>query len=248
MRYDGRSADQLRKLTIDPFYLSTIPYSVMICTGDTRVLCCATLDKGIPNWLKGQGKGWVTAEYGMLPKSSNERIQRERKTVSGRTQEIQRLIGRSLRAAIDLTKLGEKQIMIDCDVIQADGGTRTASITGGFVALNILINDMLMRGDLKENPIKENVCAISAGIVDNEAVLDLNYKEDAAAEVDMNMIMTSSLKLVEVQGTGEGKTFSRKELDHILDLGEKAVSQIVKAQNEAVALWVDTAVRKQKHV
>ena len=248
MRHDGRASDQLRKLTIDPSYLSTIPYSVLISTGDTRVLCCATLDKGVPNWLKGQGKGWVTAEYGMLPKSSNERIQRERKTVSGRTQEIQRLIGRSLRASIDLTKLGEKQIMIDCDVIQADGGTRTASITGGFVALNILINDMLMRGDLKENPITENVCAISAGIVDNEAVLDLNYKEDAAAEVDMNMIMTSSLKLVEVQGTGEGKTFSRKELDHILDLGEKAVSQIVKAQNEAVALWIDTAVKKQKNV
>jgi len=248
MRNDGRASNQLRKLTIDPFYLSTIPYSVLISTGDTRVLCCATLDKGVPHWLKGQGKGWVTAEYGMLPKSSNERIQRERKTVSGRTQEIQRLIGRSLRASIDLGKLGEKQIMIDCDVIQADGGTRTASITGGFVALNLLINDMLMRGDLKENPITENVCAISAGIVDNEAVLDLNYKEDAAAEVDMNMIMTSSLKLVEVQGTGEGKTFSRQELDHILDLGEKAVSQIVKAQNEAIALWVDTTIKKQKNL
>ncbi|MCX6112738.1 MAG: ribonuclease PH [Proteobacteria bacterium] len=244
MRNDDRMSNQIRKLTIDPFYLTTIPHSVLISTGNTRVLCCATLDKVFPSWLKGQSKGWITAEYGMLPKSSIERIQRERKTVSGRTQEIQRLIGRSLRASIDLTKLGEKQIMIDCDVIQADGGTRTASITGGFVALNILINDMLMKGDLKENPIIENVCAISAGIVDNEAVLDLNYKEDAAAEVDMNMVMTASLKLVEVQGTGEGKTFSRKELDNILDLGEKAIPQIVKAQNEAVALWVDAAVKE----
>ncbi|MEI6080676.1 MAG: ribonuclease PH, partial [bacterium] len=153
MRHDGRQCDHIRTLTIDPFYLSTVPYSVLISMGDTRVLCCATLDRGVPSWLKGQGKGWVTAEYGMLPRSCNDRIQRERKSVSGRTQEIQRLIGRSLRASIDLVKLGEKQIMIDCDVIQADGGTRTASITGGFVALNILINDMLMRGDLKENPI-----------------------------------------------------------------------------------------------
>jgi ribonuclease PH len=243
MRHDGRKPDQIRQLTIDPFYLTTVPYSVLISTGDTRVLCCATLDRGVPQWLKGQGKGWVTAEYGMLPRSSNERIPRERKTVSGRTQEIQRLIGRSLRASVDLTKLGERQIMIDCDVIQADGGTRTASITGGFVALNILINDLVMRGEIKENPIIENVCAISGGIVEGVACLDLNYKEDAAAEVDMNMVITSSLKLVEVQGTGEGKTFTRDELDDILTLGENIVPRIVGAQNEAVAMWIDRTLR-----
>lgn len=243
MRHDGRKFNELRKITIDPFYLSTVPYSVLISMGNTRVLCCATLDKGIPNWLRGQNKGWVTAEYGMLPRCSNERIQRERKTVSGRTQEIQRLIGRSLRASIDLVKLGEKQIMIDCDVIQADGGTRTASVTGGFVALNILINDLLMKGELKENPIIENVCAISAGIVDGEAVIDLDYKEDSTAEVDMNMIMTASMKLVEVQGTGEGKTFSRTELDNILTLGEKSVPQMIKTQNQALAEWIDYAVK-----
>lgn len=243
MRHDGRKVNELRKITIDPFYLSTVPYSVLISMGNTRVLCCATLDKGIPNWLRGQNKGWVTAEYGMLPRCSNERIQRERKTVSGRTQEIQRLIGRSLRASIDLVKLGERQIMIDCDVIQADGGTRTASVTGGFVALNILINDLLMKGELKENPIIENVCAISAGIVDGEAVIDLDYKEDSTAEVDMNMIMTASMKLVEVQGTGEGKTFSRTELDSILTLGEKAVPQMIKMQNQALAEWIDFSVK-----
>lgn len=243
MRHDGRKVNELRKITIDPFYLSTVPYSVLISMGNTRVLCCATLDKGIPNWLRGQNKGWVTAEYGMLPRCSNERIQRERKTVSGRTQEIQRLIGRSLRASIDLVKLGERQIMIDCDVIQADGGTRTASITGGFVALNILINDLLMKGELKENPIIENVCAISAGIVNGEAVIDLDYEEDSTAEVDMNMIMTASMKLVEVQGTGEGKTFSRTELDSILTLGEKAVPQMIKMQNQALAEWIDFSVK-----
>jgi ribonuclease PH len=243
MRHDGRKPDQIRQLTIDPFYLSTVPYSVLISTGDTRVLCCATLDRGVPPWLKGQGKGWVTAEYGMLPRSSNERIPRERKTVSGRTQEIQRLIGRSLRASVDLVKLGERQIMIDCDVIQADGGTRTASITGGFVALNMLISDLVMRGDLKESPIIENVCAISAGIVEGVACLDLNYKEDASADVDMNMVVTSSLKLVEVQGTGEGKTFTRDELDDILTLGEKIVPHIVSAQNDAVAMWIDRTLR-----
>ena len=234
MRHDKRSADQLRKFEIDTSYLTKTPYSVLISTGDTRVLCCATLDKGVPPWLKGQGKGWVTAEYGMLPKSSNERIQRERKSVSGRTQEIQRLIGRSLRACIDLKELGERQIMIDCDVIQADGGTRTASINGGFVALSLLIKDMIKKGELTSNPIKENVCAMSVGVIKGELCADLDYVEDSSAEVDMNIVMTSGGDLVEVQGTAEGGTFSRAELDGMVALGMKSMPAIIKAQDEAI--------------
>ncbi len=235
MRHDGRACEQLRELCIDTSYLTKTPYSVLISTGDTRVLCCATLDKGVPPWLKGQGKGWITAEYGMLPKSSNERIQRERKTVSGRTQEIQRLIGRSLRACIDLKELGERQIMVDCDVIQADGGTRTASINGGFVALSLLIKDMIKKGDLTTNPIKENVCAISIGVVKGELCADLDYIEDSGAQVDMNLVMTSGGRLVEVQGTAEGGTFSKSELDGMVALGIKTMPLIVKAQNEAIS-------------
>jgi ribonuclease PH len=241
-RHDGRSCDQIRELKMDPFYLSTISHSVMISMGNTRVLCCATLDKGIPGWLRGQGKGWVTAEYGMLPKSSPERIQRERRSVSGRTQEIQRLIGRSLRAGVDLKKLGEKQIMIDCDVIQADGGTRTASITGGFVALRMLINDLLIKKEISEDPIIKNICAISAGIVKGEVCIDLDYIEDSSAEVDMNIVLTSDLDLVEVQGTGEEKTFSRKELDLILELAEKTAPNIFDAQDKAIAEYLKLKV------
>ena len=235
MRHDKRRNEELRTLTIDPKYLDNTNYSVLISMGRTKVLCCATLDKGVPPWLKGQGKGWVTAEYGMLPKSSPERIQRERKSVSGRTQEIQRLIGRSLRACIDLEKLGEKQIMIDCDVIQADGGTRTASINGGFVALRMLINDMLKRGDIAVDPIKENVCALSVGVIKKEICADLDYIEDSSAEVDMNLVMTASGSLVEVQGTGEGATFTKAELDGMVSLGMGCMPQIIKAQNEAIA-------------
>jgi len=238
MRHDGRKHNELRKFTMDPFYLNTIPYNVLVCSGNTRVLCCATLDKGVPPWLKGQGKGWVTAEYGMLPKSSNERIQRERKSVSGRTQEIQRLIGRSIRAGVDLIKLGEKQILVDCDVIQADGGTRTASINGAFVALSMLFHDMLARGEIKETPLIETICAISAGIVNGEPCLDLDYIEDSTAHVDMNIIMTGNKKLVEVQGTAEGKTFERAELDALIDLGEGCVKDLVAVQNKALAEWI----------
>lgn len=238
MRNDGRKNGDLRELSMDPFYLDLVPYTVLVCMGKTRVLCCATLDKGVPSWLKGQGKGWVTAEYGMLPRSSNERIQRERKSVSGRTQEIQRLIGRSLRAGVDLVKLGERQIIVDCDVIQADGGTRTASINGAFVALRMLINDLMKKGELKEDPIVEPICAISAGIVNGEPCLDLDYIEDSSAHVDMNIIMTGSKKLVEVQGTAEGKTFARKELDALVDLGESSVEKIVGVQEKALSAWL----------
>jgi len=234
MRHDGRKNNELRKLTMEPGHLDTISHNVLVCMGKTRVLCCATLDKGVPPWLKGQGRGWVTAEYGMLPKSSPERIQRERKSVSGRTQEIQRLIGRSLRACIDLTKLGEKQIMIDCDVIQADGGTRTASINGGFVVLRMLINDMIKKGDLASDPIKENICALSVGVIKKDICADLDYVEDSSAEVDMNLVMTSGGNLVEVQGTAEGGTFSKSELDGMVELGMSSMPAIIKAQNEAV--------------
>lgn len=243
MRVDGRSFDSIRDLRIDPFFLPLISHSVLVECGNTRVICCATEEKGVAPWLKGKGKGWVTAEYGMLPKSSPERIKRERNSVSGRTQEIQRLIGRSLRAVVDLQKLGEKTINIDCDVIQADGGTRTASVTGGFVALSLLINEMRMRGDLAANPIKENVCAISVGKVAGNAVIDLNYAEDSSAGVDMNVVMTSSLGLVELQGTGEDGPFSRDDVESFLNLVENVVPNIVEKQNQAITAWIE---RKKK--
>ncbi|MBN1114415.1 MAG: ribonuclease PH [Oligoflexia bacterium] len=244
MRADGRTRDVTRDLRIDPFFLDKISHSVKVSMGSTVMVCCATLEKGVPNWIKGQGRGWVTAEYGMLPRSSNERIKRERSSLSGRTQEIQRLIGRSLRACVDLRKLGERQIIVDCDVIQADGGTRTLGITGGFVALSLLVNDMLLRRELYENPIMENVAAVSVGIVDGEYCVDLNYEEDSSAGVDMNVVLTSSLSLVEVQGTAEGQTFSRDELVKLLGFAENAVPQIFDCQNEAVSAWVD-ARRKE---
>lgn len=243
MRADGRNFDEIRQLKIDPFYLPIISNSVLVECGNTRVVCCATEEKGVAPWLKGKGKGWVTAEYGMLPKSSPERIKRERNSVSGRTQEIQRLIGRSLRAVVNLQKLGEKTINIDCDVIQADGGTRTASVTGGFVALSILLNDMRIRGDINDNPINENVCAISVGKVAGNAMIDLNYAEDSTAGVDMNIVMTSSLKLVELQGTGEDGPFSREDVEIFLNLAEQVVPGIVEKQNQAVAAWIE---RKRK--
>lgn len=243
MRVDGRNLDEIRQLKIDPFYLPLISHSVLVECGNTRVICCATEEKGVAPWLKGKGKGWVTAEYGMLPKSSPERIKRERNNVSGRTQEIQRLIGRSLRAVVNLQKMGEKTIHIDCDVIQADGGTRTASVTGGFVALSLLLHDMRKRGDLNDNPINENVCAISVGKVGGDPMIDLNYSEDSTAGVDMNVVMTSSLKLVELQGTGEDGPFDRVDIDSFLNLVEKTVPLIVEKQNKAIADWIE---RKSK--
>lgn len=238
MRNDGRENSKIRELKIDPFFLSDTPYSVLISLGKTKVLCTATLEKNVPMWMKGKGKGWLTAEYAMLPRSSSERIRRERNGVKGRTQEIQRLIGRSLRSSIDLSLLGEKQIIIDCDVIQADGGTRTASITGGFVALSILISDALNKKQTEKNPIKENVCAISAGIdKDNNAILDLNYLEDSSALVDMNIVMTESGKFIEVQGTGEESTFTKGELDTLLDLSKNSLKEIIDAQNSAIKIW-----------
>ena len=237
-RSDGRKPEEIRKLLIDPFYLSTVKNSVMVTMGGTRVLCCASLEKTLPMWLRGQGKGWITAEYGMLPKSSPERIVRERRSVSGRTQEIQRLIGRSLRAAVKLEKLGERLIMVDCDVIQADGGTRTASVTGGFVALSILIDEMIKKGDISENPILQPVCAVSAGIVSDTVCIDLDYPEDSSALVDLNMVFTSSTELVEVQGTGEGRSFSSTELAKMIELGKQAVPSILSSQEQAISEYL----------
>lgn len=234
---ENREKNQTRELKIDPFFLNAVEYSVLISIGNTKVICAATLEKGVPRWLKGKGKGWVTAEYGMLPKSTEERIRRERKSVSGRTQEIQRLIGRSLRAGVDMEVLGERQITIDCDVIQADGGTRTASITGGFVALSLLINDLLKKKILKKNPIISNVMAISCGIVEDKQLLDLQYTEDSAAQVDMNVVVNGEGNLIEVQGTGEERAFSQKELNNLVDLAIASIPQIKKTQDDAIKLW-----------
>lgn len=234
MRFSNRAFNEMREIKIQTNFLKKIPYSVLIDAGATKVICCASLDESFPSWLKGKGKGWITAEYGMLPKSSKERIKRERKSVSGRTHEIQRLIGRSLRAVVDLEKLGERQILIDCDVIEADGGTRTASITASFVALSLLIKDLLKQGVLKQNPILENVCAISVGIVNDGIVADLDYSEDSTAQVDMNIVMTSSLKLIEVQGTAEDKPFSKTDLIKLVELAEYVVPELIDIQNKAI--------------
>ena len=232
----GRKENEARKMSINPFFLN-VKNSVLISVGNTKVICSATLEKGVPRWLQGQGKGWITAEYGMLPKCTEERIKRERKSVSGRTQEIQRLIGRSLRAGVDLEALGERQITIDCDVIQADGGTRTASITGGFVALSMLINEMLQKKILKQNPIKTNIMAISCGIVADKQLLDLQYSEDSVAQVDMNVIMNSNGELIEIQGTGEGRSFSQEELNKLIELAKAEIPYITKLQNDAIATY-----------
>jgi ribonuclease PH len=234
MRHNNRAKNIIRELNFNTKFLKTIPYSVLVETGNTRILSCASLDNFLPNWLRGKGKGWISAEYSMLPKSSNERIKRERKSLAGRTQEIQRLIGRSLRAVVDLYKLGERQILIDCDVIEADGGTRCASINGAFVALSLLVKDLMRNKIILENPILENVCAISAGILNNDYYLDLDYNEDSNAQVDANIVMTSSLKLVEIQSTAEEDTFSKEQLIKLIELAERTIPSIVEKQNNVI--------------
>ena len=233
-RVDGRSPDEGRPLTITPRYLKHAEGSVLIEVGDTKVICAATVEDRVPPFLKGSGKGWVTAEYGMLPRSSQERIPREsvRGKISGRTQEIQRLIGRSLRAVIDLPKLGERTVWIDCDVIQADGGTRTASISGAFVALALALREREQAGKLDANPIKDHVAATSIGIVESHYLLDLNYHEDSRAEVDMNVVMTGAGAFVEVQGTAEAEPFSHEALQQMLGLASRGIAEIVRTQRE----------------
>ncbi|OIQ95215.1 ribonuclease PH [mine drainage metagenome] len=232
MRPSQRKPDQLRAIRITRHYTKHAEGSVLIECGDTKVLCTASVEERVPPHKKGSGEGWVTAEYGMLPRSTGERMQREaaKGKQSGRTQEIQRLIGRSLRAVVDLGKLGERTITLDCDVIQADGGTRTASITGSFVALHDAVSGLMQKGLVKENPLKEAVAAISVGIFQGTPVLDLDYLEDSACDTDMNVVMLGSGHFVEVQGTAEGHPFSREEMDTLLELAKHGIGQLVEMQ------------------
>lgn len=236
-RPSGRQANQARTITFKRGFTKHAEGSVLTCFGDTQVLCTASVSVGVPRFLKGSGQGWITAEYGMLPRSTGERMSREaaRGKQSGRTQEIQRLIGRSLRAAVDLDKLGENQIQIDCDVIQADGGTRTASISGACVALVDAINYMLENKIIKENPLKQMIGAVSVGIYEGEPVLDLDYLEDSSAETDMNVVMAESGAFIEVQGTAEGEPYSRSELNSMLELAEQGIQQIAQVQKMALS-------------
>ncbi|MEM9134733.1 MAG: ribonuclease PH [Actinomycetota bacterium] len=233
MRPDGRATDQLRPLSFERDFTDMADGSVLVSFGRTRVLCTASIDDDVPRWMRDSGTGWVTAEYNMLPGSSQERIRRR---TSGRDQEIQRLIGRSLRGVCDMAALGERSITVDCDVLQADGGTRTASICGGYVALHDAITRLIGRvDDISSHPLTTECAAVSVGIIDGECRLDLPYVEDAGAEVDMNIVMTGAGGLIEVQGTAEGAVFSREQLDTLLDLASGGIDQIVAAQREVLA-------------
>ncbi|MED5016079.1 ribonuclease PH [Paenibacillus chibensis] len=234
MRSNGRSSDQLRPMNLTVNVNKYAEGSVFIEMGDTKVLCTATIDEKVPPFLKGQGKGWVTAEYSMLPRATQSRNQREsaRGKLSGRTMEIQRLIGRALRSVVDLRALGERTITLDCDVIQADGGTRTTSITGSFVALAIAVNKIAQQHKLPVFPITDYLASVSVGVVNGEPMLDLNYEEDSSAKVDMNLVMTGSGEFVELQGTGEESPFTRAELNQLLELGEKGIGQLIEKQKE----------------
>lgn len=236
MRPSGRAVDQLRDLKITRNFTKHAEGSVLIECGDTKVICTATLVPGVPRFLKGKGQGWITAEYGMLPRSTHSRVDREaaRGKQTGRTVEIQRLIGRSLRAAVDLKKLGEHTITIDCDVIQADGGTRTASITGGFVALADAVKKLVEKKKIKENPIVSQIAAISVGVYKGEPVLDLDYPEDSNAETDMNVIMNDKGGFIEIQGTAEGDAFSDEQMMGMLKVARKGISEIQQAQRDAL--------------
>ena len=236
IRPSGRAFDELREISLETNVTRYAEGSCLAKFGNTHVLCTASLEQKVPGWLKGQGKGWVTGEYGMLPRATHTRGSREaaRGKQSGRTQEIQRLIGRSLRSVVDLTKLGENQITIDCDVLQADGGTRTASITGGFVALALACKYMKAEGVIKESPIVKQAAAISVGIYKNHPVLDVDYPEDSQGEADMNVVMSSDGGFIEVQGTGEERPMTRAELDEMMRLAEKGCLELFAAQKAAI--------------
>lgn len=243
MRHDGRAVQQLRPIKIETNVFKHPEGSVIISFGDTKVICSATLEESVPPFLRNSGTGWVTAEYSMLPRATNTRNRREsaKGKLTGRTMEIQRLIGRSLRAVIDLEKLGERSIIVDCDVIQADGGTRTASITGGFVALRLAINKLLANGELKEDPIKEHLAAISVGVLpEGTVVTDLDYQEDSSAAVDMNLVMTESGRFVEIQGTGEEATFDDDELNALILHGKAGIQDLIAYQKEALLTEIAT--------
>lgn len=241
MRFDGRKENEMRKVTITKDYLAYAEGSVLIEMGNTKVICSASIEEKVPHFLKGKGKGWITAEYGMLPRSTQTRKIREssRGKVDGRTQEIQRLIGRALRSVVDLDALGERTIWIDCDVMQADGGTRTASITGAFVALVQGLYKLYEAKQINTFPIKNYVSAISVGVVNGNSVLDLCYKEDSNAKVDMNVIMTDKKEFVEIQGTGEEAPFSKQELIRLLELAEKGNSELIEMQRNIIGEIAD---------
>jgi ribonuclease PH len=234
MRVDGRQSDQLRSMNITPGFITQAEGSVLIEIGRTRVICTASVEESVPAFLKGSGKGWITSEYSMIPRATNTRTARESSIgkKSGRTQEIQRLIGRSMRAAVELEKMGERQIWIDCDVIEADGGTRTASITGAFIALSLAVKKLLASGKIAQNPIRSHVAAVSVGIVGGVPMLDLNYIEDSGADVDFNIIMTDRDEFVEIQGTAERFPFSGGALNQLLDLGRKGIGLLIQAQRK----------------
>ncbi len=240
-RREGRASDELRPVQILPDFTKNAAGSALVCTGDTKVICTATVDERVPPFLRGQGKGWVTAEYGMLPGSTDSRTVREasRGKPSGRTQEIQRLIGRSLRSVVDLRGLGERTVWVDCDVIQADGGTRTASITGAFVALVLALGRYRSARKIREGVLHDYLAAVSVGIVGIEPRLDLDYPEDSNAEVDMNVVMTGRGFFVEVQGTAEKNAFSRKQNDELLDLAQKGIGELISEQKQVLSESVD---------
>ncbi len=237
MRPSGRNVDQIRPVTLTRNFTAYAEGSVLVEFGNTKVICTATVEEGVPRFLKGKNQGWVTAEYGMLPRATHTRNRREAANgkQGGRTMEIQRLIARSLRAAVDLTKLGEYTITVDCDVIQADGGTRTASITGASVALADALNTMVEAKKLKENPMKGHVAAVSVGIYEGTAICDLEYSEDSAAETDMNVVMLEDGKMIEVQGTAEGEPFTADELNTMLALATQGIQQIISIQKNTLA-------------
>jgi len=236
MRPSGRRLDELRRVCITRHYTKHAEGSVLVAFGDTRVVCTASVEERVPAFLKGQGRGWLTAEYGMLPRSTGSRMDREaaRGRQSGRTQEIQRLIGRALRAVVVLDRLGERTIQIDCDVIQADGGTRTASITGAFVALHDAVAHLMANQALTESPIRDHVAAVSVGVYDGVPVLDLDYAEDSACDTDMNVVMTGSGGLVEVQGTAEGEPFSRAQMDAMMELAQQGIGELIAIQHRTL--------------
>ncbi len=233
-RHDGRRSAELRPVEITRGYTQNAPGSVLIKSGNTVVLCTACWETSVPRWKAGQGTGWVTAEYDMLPGATSERRRRNRTKIDGRTQEIQRLIGRSLRTVVDLEALGENSILVDCDVLQADGGTRTASVTGAYVAVCDAVRAAIRKKFIKKSPMLDAVAAISVGRVNNRLLLDLDYPEDVAAEVDMNVVMTGSGQFVEVQGTGEEATFTRVELDKLLRLASRGIKQLIELQGKAL--------------
>lgn len=236
MRHSNRQNNQLREIELIPNFNPYAEGSCLVKFGGTHVVCTASVEEKVPAWLKGQDKGWITAEYAMLPRSAQVRIPRESKKPSGRTQEIQRLVGRSLRSVVDLTKMKDISICIDCDVLQADGGTRVASITGGFVALYLALQKLKEMRKIKENPIKEFVAAVSCDIYGGEAILDVDYLEDSNSQVDMNFVMTESGKIVEIQGTAEGDPFDEAQFNQLLQLGKKGIAEIIKKQKQVLGL------------